>query len=101
MSIESYYSIINYGNASNGYSTEYFKQYYEYKLSDGSVVTCFIDFETDKVTWDVKLELLSGENGLTTGDVVEIKDGSDNTLAKMKIDSKSKSHKQYYAKDAA
>ena len=101
LSIESYYSIITYGNASNGYSTEYFKQYYEYKLSDGSVVTCFIDFETDKVTWDVKLELLSGENGLTTGDVVEIKDGSDNTLAKMKIDSKSKSHKQYYAKDAA
>ena len=98
VNIESYYSIITHGNAADGYSTEYFQQYYEYTLSNGEVVTCFFDFETEEVHWNVTLEKVSGEDGKTKGDVVEVKDSEGNSLITMTLDAQHNRHQQYSAK---
>ena len=52
---------------------DYVYQFYSITCSDGTERTCFYNYETLTVYWDVRLTLVSGADGKTSGDVVEVK----------------------------
>lgn len=54
--------------------------------SEGNIVTnCYFDFTTSTMYWDVIWTLVSGQDGKTTGDIVEVFAQDGTSLAKMKL----------------
>lgn len=78
-----YYSIII-KDSSTGID-DYIYQFYSISCSDGTERTCFYNYETKTVYWDVGLTLVSGADGKTGGDVVEIKTVDGDLLVKASL----------------
>lgn len=70
------------------YVSEYYGEFISYTQLDGSTITCYFDFTTMTPYWDATAILISGSDGLTANDVVEIKSSEGNLLNKVKLSSK-------------
>ncbi len=76
-----HYSIIARDPSTDGYAS----QFYCFTNGDGVVTTCFYDFTTDTPYWNVSLSVVSGTDGKTNGDVVEIRTQEGLTIATMRL----------------
>ena len=74
------------------------QQYYEYTLSDGKVVTCYVDHEQNKVYWGATLEVLSGTDRKTSNAQVAVKDSTGETLITIKLDGNKNGNYQFGGK---
>ena len=74
------------------------QQYYEYTLSDGKVVSCYVDHEQNKVYWGATVEVLSGTDRKTSNAQVAVKDASGETLITIKLDGNKNGNYQFGGK---
>lgn len=63
------------------YGSTVTQQYFQLEGKNGEIVTCFYDYVAKKVTWDVRIQLIQGNNGLTVNDKFFVLDKEDNVLA--------------------
>lgn len=78
-----YYSILV-EDSSTG-QTEYKSQFYSVTNEAGVTTTCLFDFTTSTAYWDVTMTVISGTNGITAGDIVEVRAQDGTLLAKVKL----------------
>ena len=78
------FSVISCDNAEKYMATEFYSELIVLKRLDGTEITCFYEFASGQVYWNVSYSII-GTNGKTEGDIVEVTSAEGNKLITMQV----------------